>query len=312
MKVLIIDSLHPVLVEKLTKSGIQCDYYPTIKEQEIEKIIPDYEGLILRSKIIVNAAVIHKAGKLKFIGRAGSGLENIDTEYAHSHGIECINSPEGNRDSVGEHALGMLLSLLNKLNKANSEVKQGTWNRASNRGTEIKGKTIGIIGYGNTGSAFAQRLRGFEANVISFDKYKFNYSDDFSREVTLDEIFDLADILSLHVPLTNETYYLADDRFIGKFNKNIWLINTSRGNVLKTSDLVKNLKTGKINGAALDVLEYEMNTFEDLHRKELPESIKYLINAENVILSPHIAGWTEESNYKIADVLASKIIQFLH
>jgi D-3-phosphoglycerate dehydrogenase len=310
LRALIIEHVHPVLTEKLESSGIICDYLPDINSSEIEDIIHNYEGLILRSKISVNPAFLRKALKLKFIGRAGSGLENIDTGYADSKGVICFNSPEGNRDAVGEHALGMLLSLFHKLCSANNQVKNGIWNRLSNRGIELKGKTVGIIGYGNTGSAFAKRLSGFEANVISFDKYKYNYSDDYTREVTLDEIFYDADILSLHVPLTPETYYMADDRFISIFRKNFWLINTSRGQVLKTIDLAKNIKTGKILGAALDVLEYESSSFEELHAKDFPEYMQYLLASDNVILSPHIAGWTDESNYKIADILADKIVSY--
>jgi D-3-phosphoglycerate dehydrogenase / 2-oxoglutarate reductase len=231
-------------------------------------------------------------------------------DYAESKGIMCLNSPEGNRDAVGEHALGMILSLMNHLNRADRQVRMGNWIREGNRGNEIKGRTIGIIGYGNMGSAFAQRLKGFEATVISYDKYKQQYADGHTIESSLDEIFDQADILSLHVPLTEETTGMVNDDFLRRFRKSIWLINTARGPVIKTADLVKNLDSGKVIGAALDVLEYEETSFEMLSGK-LPDELNYLIRAENVILTPHIAGWTQESNVKLARVLVDKIRNIL-
>ncbi|MCX6257523.1 MAG: NAD(P)-binding domain-containing protein [Bacteroidia bacterium] len=310
LSVLIVDQLHPVLVEKLTRRGFDCHYLPEIKGDQVENIIHSYDGLVLRSKLVVGKSLINKAKKLKFIGRAGSGLENIDTAYATELGIACFNSPEGSRDAVGERCVGLLLALLNRTCQADSQVRSGKWDREANWGIELKGKTIGIIGYGNMGSAFALRLSGFNVQVISFDKYKYNYSDGNTTEVTLDQLFDQADILSLHVPLTAETHYMFCDKFIQKFRKNIWLLNTSRGEVVSTADLAANLKSGRILGAALDVLEYESKTFEDLYTTHLPDSYHYLINAGNVILSPHVAGWTNESNYKIADILAQKIIRF--
>jgi D-3-phosphoglycerate dehydrogenase len=251
--------------------------------------------------------ILSRAKALKFVGRVGAGMENIDVPYAESLGVKCLNAPEGNRDAVGEHALGMLLMLLNNLRKADREVREGVWIREGNRGVEIQGKTIGIIGYGNMGSAFAKRLVGFDARVIAYDKYKFNYSDQFSGEATLETVFQESDILSLHVPLTDETTFMANDQFISRFRKNIYLINTSRGKVLKTADLVKNLKTGKVIGAALDVLEYEKLSFEDIDQGNLPDDFKYLIQSDRVVLSPHIAGWTHESNYKMAKVIVEKI-----
>ncbi|OFX19857.1 MAG: hydroxyacid dehydrogenase, partial [Bacteroidetes bacterium GWA2_31_9b] len=272
-------------------------------------IIHKYEGIIIRSKFKLDKDVIDKAHNLKFIGRVGSGLENIDTDYANQKGITCFNSPEGNRDAVGEHALGLLLTLANNISKADSEIRNGKWAREENRGFELKGKTIGIIGYGNMGSAFAQRLRGFESHVIAYDKYKFNYSNDFVKEKSLTELFEQVDILSLHVPLTDETNYMVNNDFINRFRKPLYIINTSRGKVLNTNDLVLNIKNGKVLGAALDVIEYEEVSFENLlSAKPIPESFDYLLKCNKVVLTPHIAGWTIESNIKLSEVLAQKII----
>ena len=235
-------------------------------------------------------------------------MENIDVAYAESKGIKCLCAPEGNRDAVAEQALGMLLGLFNNLFGANKEVREGKWIREGNRGVELMGKTVGIIGYGNMGSAFAERLKGFGVNVLVYDKFKKGFETDFIKESSLEDIFKNADILSLHTPLTDETNYLINDSFIHKFSKNIYIINTARGKCLNTSDLVKNLKSGKVLGACLDVLEYEMVSFEALNTNELPEAFQYLIKSDNVVLSPHIAGWTHESNQKIARILAEKIL----
>ena len=235
-------------------------------------------------------------------------MENIDVVYAESKGIKCLCAPEGNKDAVAEQTIGMLLSLFNNLNRADKEVREGKWIREGNRGVELMGKTVGIIGYGNMGGAFAERLKGFGVNVLVYDKYKNNFGNDFIKETTLEDIFKNADILSLHTPLTDETHSLINDAFINQFSKNIFIINTARGKCMNTSDLVKNLKSGKVLGACLDVLEYEMVSFEALNTNELPEAFQYLIKSDNVLLSPHIAGWTHESNEKIARILAEKII----
>ncbi|MCD4728143.1 MAG: hypothetical protein K8R46_10805 [Pirellulales bacterium] len=306
-KILFIDSVHPVLMDDFIDMGFKCDYFPEYKKEDYELIIHKYFGIIIRSKIKLDKYFLEKADKLKFIGRVGAGLENIDVEFAEKKGIKCFNSPEGSRDAVGEHALGMLLSLFNNLNRADKEVRQGKWKREKNRGTEIKDKTIGIIGYGNMGSAFAEKISGFGAEVIAYDKYKFNYSDKFVIETDLETIFKETDILSLHVPLTEETTYMVDDNFINKFKKEIYLINTSRGKVVKTNDLVKNIQSCKIKGAALDVLEYEDLSYENLDKNNFTDAFKFLINSDKVILSPHIAGWTYESEYKLAKVLVDKI-----
>jgi D-3-phosphoglycerate dehydrogenase / 2-oxoglutarate reductase len=312
-KILFIDKTHDVLKEELTTLGFNCDYFPDYTRNDYENCIKEYFGVIIRSKIKFDKVMLDKAINLRFIGRVGSGLESIDVEYAQKRGVICLNSPEGNRDAVGEHAIGMLLALTNKICKADSEYRKGIWEREGNRGIEIKGKTIGIIGYGNTGSAFARKLKGFEAKVIAYDKYKEDFSDENILEVKLEKLFEEADFLSLHVPLTEETTYMVDDKFLNKFKKDIYILNTSRGCVIKTDDLVKNLQTKKVLGAALDVIEYEDTSFEKLEPgKWKQDAFRYLIKAENVILTPHIAGWTEESKYKLAIVLVEKIQKMLN
>ncbi len=307
-KILFIDSVHPLICKELTANGYTCEFFLNHRKEELMKIVHEYFGIIIRSRINLDEEFISKATKLRFIGRVGAGMENIDVKFAENRGIRCFNSPEGNRDAVGEHTTGMLLSLMNNLNRADQQVRQGKWKREENRGTEIKGKTVGIIGYGNMGSAFTQRLRGFEANVISYDKYKKDYSDGNTFETTLEKIFELADIVSLHVPLTEETRFMCDKDFFERFKKNIWFINTSRGAVVNTGDLVSQLKTGKIIGAALDVLEYEDSSFETLSG-EFPDAFHYLSVSDRVILTPHIAGWTVESKNKLAKVLVEKILK---
>jgi len=309
MKVIVTEQLHENLLILLGNAGFLCSYKPEITFEELENEIQNFEGLIIRSKFSIQKEFLIKAKNLRFIGRLGAGMENIDTDFAQIQGVECINSPEGNRDAVGEHAIGMILALKHKILKANSEVKNGIWQRNNNRGLEIHGKTVGIIGYGNMGSAFAQRLSCFEANVIAYDKYKMNFSEKYVKEVDLQTIFDQSDILSIHTPQTSETIFMVDDTFINNFKRPIYLINTARGKIVKTTDLVKNLKSGKILGACLDVLEYEKTSFENLFNQNLSEDFKYLIESENVILTPHIAGRTYESEEKLAVHLAKKIIK---
>ena len=308
MKVLFIDSTQPILKKRLENAGFDCDYFPEMPEEDIFREIKNYEGIIIRSRIKLNKQLLSKASQLKFIGRVGAGMENIELEYAKQKGIKCYNSPEGNRDAVGEHALGMLLSLFNKLCLANQEVKDGIWKREENRGLEIKGKTVGIVGFGNMGSAFAQRLSGFEAKIIAYDKYKSGFGNNYVTEVSLDELFLKSDIISLHVPLTDETKFMVDNHFFEKFKKPVYLINTARGKVVKTADLVSQIKKGKVLGAALDVLEYEQSSFENIHKSKKDFNFQYLAESNRVILSPHIAGWTHESNIKLATFLTDKII----
>lgn len=311
MKVLIIDSIHAVFTERLIEKGFEI---VDGTQWDIEKVlqnINDFIGLSIRSRFLIDKTFLDHCTNLKFITRAGAGMENIDVAYAELKGIACINSPEGNRDAVGEHALGMLLMLLNRLKISDAEVRKGIWKRAENRGIEIKGKAIGIIGFGNMGSTFAKKLQGFECDVLAYDPYikiddlKFP----FVKQVELEALFEQTDILSLHIPLTEETMFMIDDLFINSFQKNIYIINTARGKNLRIADLVKNLKTGKVIGACLDVLEYESTSFENIDATNLPDDFKYLLQCENVILTPHIAGWTHESNFKLSAVLADKVLQ---
>jgi len=306
-KILFIDTTHQYLPDELTKCGFICDYLTDLNYEGYSAIIHNYTGVIVRSGIKLDMGILLKANKLRFIGRVGAGLENIDVDFAREKGIVCMNAPEGNRDALAEHTVGMLLSLFNHLNRADKEVRQGLWNREKNRGIELMGKTVGIIGYGNMGSAFAKRLKGFDVNVIAFDKYKTNYSDQYCRETTLEEVKEEADILSIHVPLNTETTYMVNDQFINSFQKNICIINTSRGRVLNTADLLTNLDSGKVFGAVLDVLEYEDLSFEDLSEAKLPDPFYRLAENQDVILSPHIAGWSVESKLKLAKVLVEKI-----
>jgi D-3-phosphoglycerate dehydrogenase len=309
MNILFIDSNHPALQEMLEKAGHTCDLQYKWNKGEILDHIHLYDGIVIRSRIKITKEIIDKAEKLKFIARAGAGMENIDTTYAEKKGIHCLHAPEGNRDAVAEHALGMLLSLFNNLCRANKEVRTSKWIREGNRGVELMGKTVGIIGYGNMGSAFAQRLTGFGVNILAYDKYKKGFGTDVIKEVPLAELFTQADVISLHTPLTDETHYLINDAFIQQFKKNIYIINTARGKSLNTEDLVQNIQSGKVLGACLDVLEYEVTSFENLDTTTLPAAFQYLIQSDKVMLSSHIAGWTYESNEKIAKILAEKILK---
>lgn len=306
-KVLFIDSAHPVLQDRLEAQGFICESFDEKSADFYKKIADQYVGFVVRSKIPLDETILPLATQLKFIARVGAGMENIDVQLAEKLGVVCLNAPEGNRDAVGEQAVGMLLALLNKLPQVDREVRQGIWRRAENRGTEIKGKTIGLIGYGNTGSATARKLSGFEAEILAYDKYKSGFSNGYVKEAKMDEIFEKADIVSLHIPLTSETDYLVNDAFLSKFSKPIVLINTSRGRNVKTDDLIAAIKNGKVVGACLDVLEYEKFSFEDIKSEALPNEFKELLALPNVLLSPHIAGWTHESHHKLSAVLADKI-----
>ena len=308
-KVLFIDSNHPILHETLINAGFECDLFWDKPKEELINLIPFYDGIVIRSKFKITAEIIDTAKNLKCIARAGAGMENIDVDYATQKGISCVHAPEGNRDAVGEHAVAMLLNLFNNINKADRELRNGKWIREGNRGVELRGKTVGIIGYGNMGSSFAQCLLGFGCTILVYDKYKKNFGNNKIKEVSLEVIFEHADIISLHTPLTNETNYLLNDSFFKSFKKSIYIINTARGKCLNTSDLVENMKSGKVLGACLDVLEYESVSFEQINSDEIPKPLQYLIHSDKTILTPHIAGWTHESNIKIAEVLASKIIQ---
>lgn len=306
MKVLHLDTNHPLIIDQFAKLGFDNHEDYTSSKSQVETKIQLYDGIVIRSRFSIDKSFLDKATNLKFIGRVGAGLENIDCNYAESQGIALIAAPEGNRNAVGEHALGMILSLFNKLNKAHSEVQTGKWLREENRGLELEGKTVGIIGYGNMGKAFSKKLRGFDVDVLFYDLLS-GIEDDNAKQVSLKELQEKADVLSLHTPQTELTIGMINEDFINSFNKPFWLINTARGKSVVTKDLVAALKSGKIMGAGLDVLEYEKASFETLFSSELPEEFQYLIQADNVLLSPHVAGWTVESKIKLAQTIVDKV-----
>lgn len=319
MKILHLDTNHELLINQLNALGFtNHEDYKSSKE-EVEAKIIDYDGIILRSRFAIDKQFLDAASNLKFIGRVGAGLENIDFDYAEEKGIALIAAPEGNRNAVGEHALGMLLSLFNKLNKADAEVRKGKWLREDNRGVELDGKTLGMIGYGNMGKAFAKKLRGFDVEVLCYD-IKENVGDENAKQVLLKEFQEKVDVVSLHTPQTPLTLNMINTDFINQFRKPFWFINTARGKSVVTADLASALKTGKILGAGLDVLEYEKSSFENLFKsnitssgevsgrgEEMPQAFRYLIDSKNVILSPHVAGWTMESKEKLAQTIVDKI-----
>ena len=308
MKVLHVDRNHPLIIEQFNAMGFVNDEDYASTKEEIEEKIGAYDGLIIRSRFTIDATFLDKAKNLKFIGRLGAGLENIDIRYAKSLGIFLAAAPEGNRNAVGQHALGMLLSLFNKLNKADAEVRNGKWDREGNRGVELEGKVVGIIGYGNMGKSFAKKLKGFDVEeVICYDIIG-GVEDENARQVGIMEFQQRTDVLSLHVPQTEATIGMVNSDFLNKFHNDIWIINTARGKCIKTEDLVGALKSGKVLGAGLDVLEYEKSSFENMFTGDgLPEAFEYLTQAENVILSPHVAGWTVESKIKLAQTVVDKI-----
>lgn len=304
MKILIADSMHPSLFNMLDEQGWDYSYHPEFSREEICLALPEYDGLIIRSKTYVDSELLSGAVKLKFIARAGAGLDLIDLDEAKGRNIVVFHAGTGNRDAVAEHALGMLLSLFNNIIKADREVRQRIWDREGNRGIELMGKTVGIIGYGNNGSATAKRLSGFCCRVLAFDKYREQYGDAFAEEASLEQIIGEADILSLHIPLTKESRNWVDEGFIGKFSKPFFLLNLSRGEIVELSAVVSGLKSGKIRGACLDVLENEKLS------KLTPaqqEAFDYLRASDNVVLTPHIGGWTHESYVRINEVLLKQM-----
>lgn len=308
-KILFIDKAHFVLEERLLAMGYHCDHATDQDKATIEEILPEYFGIIIRSRFAIDRDFIKKGTQLAFIARTGIGLEHVDLEAAEQQGVKVFNSPEGSKETVGEHAIGLLLCLLNHLPRADRQVRNGQWIREGNRGLEIGGKTVGIVGYGNTGQAFARRLQGFNARVIAYDKFRQNYGDGNAEEVTLNDIWKYSDIVSFHIPYLPENHYLVNAAYLDQFAKPIYLINTARGLILNTTDLVERLKSGKVLGAALDVLEYEETSFTKLDLDSLPAPFQYLRQAENVVLTPHIAGWSQEAKKAHAVVLADKIQQ---
>ncbi|WP_417888835.1 2-hydroxyacid dehydrogenase [Xanthomarina gelatinilytica] len=309
MKILHLDTNHPLLIKQLNELGFQNHQEYRASKKDIETIISNYDGIIIRSRFTIDKTFLDAAKNLKFIGRVGAGLENIDCDYAEKKGVILISAPEGNSNAVGEHTLALLLSLFNKLNKADSEIREGKWLREDNRGLELDGKTVGIIGYGNMGKAFAKKLRGFDVDVLCYD-IKANVGDKNAKQVSLATFQEQVDVVSLHTPQTELTKKMVNSKFIHAFNKPFWLLNTARGKSVVTNDLVSALKTGKILGAGLDVLEYEKASFENLFKnndENMPEAFRYLIQAQNVILTPHVAGWTVESKEKLAQTIVDKI-----
>jgi D-3-phosphoglycerate dehydrogenase len=308
IKILHIDSNHSLLWDELQAAGFQNEADFTSSKETIEAKIANYHGIVIRSRFKIDKNFIDKATHLQFIARVGAGLESIDCDYAISKNIQLIAAPEGNSNAVGEQALGMLLSLFNNLNKADKEVKNGQWNRESNRGYELDGKTIGIIVYGNMGKAFAKKLRGFDVEVLCYDILT-NVADTNAKQVSLEEVQQKADVLSLHVPWTPLTDKMVNTSFINAFQKPFWLLNLARGKCVVTSDLVAALQSKKILGAGLDVLEYEKLSFENLFDEDTKnEAFEYLRKADNVLLTPHIGGWTFESHEKLAQTIVNKIL----
>jgi len=312
MKILLLDKNHPLITEQLLAKNFILEEDFTSSYDEVCGKIQNYDGVIIRSRIPLDQNFLEKATHLKFIARVGAGMENIDIPVAERLGIQLINSPEGNRDSVAEHMVGMLLILMNRLFIASNEVKEGIWLREENRGDELLGKTVGLIGYGNMGKATAKRLSGFGCKVIFHDILP-GLSDEFATQVSLEELKQKAEVLSLHIPMTNETHYLIDSTFINEMKNEFYFVNTARGKNVETKYLVEALKSGKVKGACLDVLEYEKASFEKLDTSTSlstreNEDLQYLLDSEKVIVTPHIAGWTHQSKEKLAQVIVDKII----
>lgn len=308
MRILFLDSVHEILEEMLSEQGFDCIHNYKCTYAEACEMLGEFDGLVVRSRIPIDAQFLNHGSRLKFIARSGAGLENIDLEAAARAGIRVYNSPEGNRDAVGEHAIGMLLMLFNKLNTADAEVRRGEWNREKNRGVELGGMTVGIIGFGYMGSAFAKKLSGFDCTILAYDKYKTDYAPEYVTETNLETVKEKSDVISIHLPLSEETDYYVDHAFIQSCRKSFYLVNTARGRHVDTAALLDGLDTGKVAGACLDVLEYERKSFEKLSTDELPLGFQKLVKSSKVVLSPHVAGWTHESYIKLSTYLADKIL----
>jgi D-3-phosphoglycerate dehydrogenase len=306
-KIVFLDTVHPILEERLIKAGAVCIVATTNTLEECKNLLVDAFGIVIRSRFPMNETIIVNAEKLSFIARSGAGMENIDENYCKSKNITLFNAPEGNRNAVGEHALGMLLSMMNKFRQGDQEVRKGIWQREQNRGEELDGKTIGIIGYGNNGRAFAKKLRGFDVSILVYDKYQSTITDDFVQQVTLAELYENADVISFHIPQNEETLFWANATFFHRIKKNFYLLNLSRGKIVHTESLLNAIETGKVKGAGLDVLEFEKASFENFEENQ-NSTFSKLIASDKVLLTPHVGGWTTESYFKLSNILADKII----
>ncbi len=311
MKVIFLDTVHSILEERLSAANFACIDATELSLAECKSLIEDADGIVIRSRFPMDEEFLSGARSLKFIARSGAGMENIDVPYCENRNIQLFNAPEGNRNAVGEHALGMLLSLLNKLHTADREVRSGKWDREGNRGIELDGKTVGIIGYGNNGEAFARKLRGFEVKTLAYDKYKTGFGNEFVTEASLEELYREADVISFHIPQNEETRFWADEAFFEAVTHPFFLLNLSRGKIVKTAALLKAIEAGKVLGAGLDVLEYEKASFENFFDGDMPMPFEHLLKSEKVILTPHVGGWTNESYFKLSDVLADKILDWV-
>ncbi|WP_300663279.1 NAD(P)-dependent oxidoreductase [Fluviicola sp.] len=308
-KVVFLDTIHPILAERLTQSGeYECIEGHDWSRETCEKQLHDTHGIVIRSRFTMDESILKFAPDLQFIARSGAGMENIDEDYCTKRGITLYNAPEGNRNAVGEHALGMLLSMMNKIHTANRDVKNGIWDREGNRGVELDGKTVGIIGYGNNGKAFAKKLRGFDVTLLAYDKYKTGFGDEFVIEATLEAVLRKSDVISFHIPQNEETIYFADQEFFDALGKPIYLLNLSRGKIVETKSLIDSIRKGITISAGLDVNEFEKKSFENFFENDSNEALNFLLQSDRILLTPHVGGWTNESYYKLSSVLADKIL----
>lgn len=307
-RILFVDNDHPVLMEQLTAAGFRCDDHRHSPREQLLEILPQYDGVVVRSRVNIDREWLERGTRLKCVARWGVGTEHIDLQAAAELGITVFNSPEGSKETVGEHTMGLLLMVLNHLGRADRQVRNGQWIRGANRGTELGGKTVGILGYGNMGQALARRLQGWNARVVAYDKYRTGYGDQFAAAVSLEELQQTADILSIHIPLEGN-HYFVNGAFLDAFAKPVFVVNTARGGVLHTADLVERLQSGKVPGAALDVIEYEEQSFLHLDPATQPAPFQYLLQADNVVLTPHIAGWSHEAEEGHGRTLARKMLE---